>query len=46
MVEKIFKAEGYHTIAAYVVFHITGFMLSNDNIAHLSGLCKGLEKIV
>ena len=45
MIEKISKADGNHTIAANVVFHTTGIMLSNDNIAYLSGLCNDLEKI-
>ena len=34
-----------HTIAANVVLHTTGIMLSNENIAYLSGLCNDLEKI-
>ena len=45
MIEKISKADGNHTIAANVVFRTTGIMLSNDNIAYLSGLRNDLEKI-
>ena len=45
MIEKISKADGSHTIGANVVFHTTGIMRSNDNIANLSGLCNDLEKI-
>ena len=45
MIEKISKADGNYTIAANVVFHTTGIMLSNDNIAYLSGLSNNLEKI-
>ena len=46
MIEKISKAYGHHTIAANVVFHTTGIMFSNDNIAYLSGLCNDLEKML
>ena len=42
MMEKISKA---HTIAANVVFHTTGIMPSNENIAYLGGLCNDLDKI-
>ena len=45
MIEKIFKVDGNHTIAANVVFHTTGIMLSNENIAYLYGLCNEIEKI-
>ena len=45
MIENISKAGGNHTIAANVVFHTTGIMLSNDNIANLSGLCNDPEII-
>ena len=45
MIEKISKADGNCIIAANVVFHKTGFMLSNEDIACLSGLCNDLEKI-
>ena len=45
MIEKISKADRNHTIAANVVFHTTGIILSNENIAYLSGLCNDLEKI-
>ena len=45
MIEKISNADGKHTISANVMFHITGIMLSNENIAFLSGLCNDLEKI-
>ena len=45
MIEKISKADGNHTMAANIVLHTTGIMLSNENIAHLSGLCNDLEKI-
>ena len=44
MIEKISKADGNHTIAANLVFHTTGIILSNDNIAYLRGLCNDLEK--
>ena len=46
MIEKIFKADGYHTIAANVVFHTTSVMLSNNNIAYLSGLCDDLKNLI
>ena len=46
MIEKISKADGNHTIAANVVFHTTDIMLSNENIAYLSGWCNDLENIV
>ena len=42
IIEKISKADGDHTIAANVVFHTTGIMLSKHNIAYLSGLCGEL----
>ena len=45
MKEKISKADRNHTIAANVVFHTTGIMLSNENIAFLSGLYNDVEKI-
>ena len=45
IIEKISKAYGNHTIAANVVFHTTGIILSNDNIAYLSGLFNDLGKI-
>ena len=45
-IEKISKADGNHTIAANDVFHTTGIMLSNDNIAHISGLCNDLQKLI
>ena len=45
MIEKISKADGNHTIAANFAFHTTSIMLSNDNIAFLSGLCDDLKKI-
>ena len=45
MIEKISKDDGNRTIAANDMFHTTGIMLSNENIAYLSGLCNGLEKI-
>ena len=45
MIEKISKADGDYKIAANVVFHTTGIMLSNENMAYLSGLCNDLEKI-
>ena len=44
MIEKISKAEENNTIAANVVFHTTGIMISSENIAYLSGLCYDLEK--
>ena len=45
MIEKISKPDENHTIAANVVFHTTGIMISNENIAYLSGLCNDLETI-
>ena len=45
MIEKISKADGNHIIAANVVFHTTGIMLSNNNIAYLNCVCNDLEKI-
>ena len=45
MIEKIFKADGNHKIVANVVFHTTGFMLSNENTSYLSDLFNDLEKI-
>ena len=46
MIEKISKADGNHTIAVNVVFHTTGIMLSNENIAYLSGLCNDQKKLI
>ena len=37
LIEYISKDDGNHTIAENVVFHVTGIMLSNENIAYLSG---------
>ena len=45
IIEKIAKADGNHTIAANVLFHTTGIILSNENIAYLSGSCNDLRKI-
>ena len=36
---KKFKADGNHIIAANIVFHIMGIMISNENI-YLTGLCN------
>ena len=44
-IDKISKADGNHTVAANVVFHTTGVMLSKNNIAYLSGLCNKLENL-
>ena len=43
IIEKISKADGNHTIAANVVFHTTGIMLSKHNIAYVSGLYNELK---
>ena len=45
IIEKISKSDGNHTIAANVVFHTTGIMLSKHNIAYLSGLCGDLQEL-
>ena len=39
------KADGNHTIAANVVFHTTGVMLSRNNIHYLSGVYNELENL-
>ena len=45
IIEKISKYDGNHAIAANLVFHTTGIMLSNHNIAYLSGLCGELKQL-
>ena len=45
IIDKISKADGSHNIAANVVFHTTGVMLSRNNIHYLSGLCNDLEEL-
>ena len=45
IIDKISKADGSHNIAANVVFHTTGVMLSRNNIHYLSGLCNDLEDL-
>ena len=45
MIEKIFKVDGNNIIAVNVVFHTSGIIPSNENIAYLCGLCNNLEKI-
>ena len=45
IMKKISKADENHTIAANVVFHTIGIMLSIESIAYLSGLCDDVEKI-
>ena len=37
IIDKISKADGNHSIAANLLFHITGAMLSWNNIHYLSG---------
>ena len=44
-IDKISKADGNHTIAANVVFHTTGVILSRNNIHYLSGSCNELENV-
>ena len=45
IIGKISKPDGNHAIAANVVFHTTGIMLSRHNIAYLSGLCGNLQQL-
>ena len=45
IIDKIYKADGNHTIAANVVFHTTGIMLSKHNIACLCCLCSKLQEL-
>ena len=45
IIAKISKADGNHAIAANVVFHTTGIMLSKHDIAYLSGLCGELKQL-
>ena len=45
IIEKISKANCNHTIAANVVFHTTGIILSKYNVAYLSSLCSKLQHL-
>ena len=45
MIVKLSKAHGSYTIVANVVFFTIGIILSNKNLAYLSGLCNQLRKI-
>ena len=44
-IEKRFKVDVNHTIAAIAVFHTCGIMIFNEHIAYLSGLYNQLRKI-
>ena len=43
IIDKISKADGSHSVAANIMFHRTGVMLSRNNIHCLSGSCNKLE---